>query len=197
MQLSDEDLKVFARVGTGVQIFRGALILRPEVIKIGDNSRIDDFTRVEGGQGLEIGRHVHISSFCSIFAGGSCRIGDYACMAQGSRILTGSEQLDAAMSSVAPNEWRHVITTEVVLDHLSFLGANAVVMPGTSLAIGAVVGAGAVVTRPIGPWEVWAGVPARMIGRRDPEAVKRGGVPVDDLESRRLLALEATPLVED
>jgi acetyltransferase-like isoleucine patch superfamily enzyme len=177
-----------AFAGEGVQVYAQALLLKPEAISLGDGTRIDDFTRIEGGMGVEIGRHVHISSFCSIFAGGGARLGDYSCMAQGSRILTGSERLDAAMSSVAPNEWRQVHTGISVIDHLAFLGANSVVMPGVSLGVGAVLGAGGVATRPIPAWEVWGGVPARRISLRDPGPLRARGVPVDELMERALLA---------
>ena len=187
MLKTQEFMDRLASVGEGVQVFSGALLLKPESISVGDGSRIDDFTRIEGGLGVEIGRHVHVSSFCSIFAGGGARLGDYSCMAQGSRILTGSEQLDAAMSSVAPTEWREVYTGISIVDHLAFLGANSVMMPGSSLGVGAVLGAGAVLTAAIPPWEVWAGVPARRISLRDPEPLRARGVPVDELAARALL----------
>jgi acetyltransferase-like isoleucine patch superfamily enzyme len=173
-------------VGDDVLIFAQALILRPEMVSIDTGSRIDDFTRIEGGQGVEIGRHVHVSSFCSIFAGGACTLGDYSCLAEGARILTGSEQLDAAMSSVAPGDWRHVETAVSVVDHLAFLGTNSVVLPGLTVGVGGVLAAGAVLTRPLPPWEVWAGNPARPLKRRDPEPLRRRGVPVDELVSRAL-----------
>ena len=146
MYKSEEFMARLAFVGEGVQVFAQALLLKPEAISLGDRTRIDDFTRIEGGSGVEVGRHVHISSFCSIFAGGAAKLGDYSCMAQGSRILTGSERLDAAMSSVAPNEWRQVDTGTSIVDHLAFMGANSVAMPGVSLAVGAVLGAGGVAT---------------------------------------------------
>ena len=187
MLKSAEFMARLGSVGDGVQVFAGALLLKPELIRLGDGTRIDDFTRIEGGLGVEIGRHVHISSFCSIFAGGSCQLGDYSCMAEGSRILTGSEQLDAAMSSVAPSEWRHVETVHAIADHLSFLGANAVMMPGARLGVGAVLGAGSVLLGCAAPWEVWAGVPARRISARNPDALRARGVPIDDLVARALV----------
>ena len=184
----DDFMARFAHVGEAVQVFAGALVLRPEVIAIGDRSRIDDFSRLEGGQGLEIGVHVHVSSFCSVFGGGRCLLGDHAGMAQGSRVITGSEQVDAAMSAVSPPGWRDVKTSTVVLDHLSFLGTNAVMLPGTSLGVGAVIAAGSVVTKKVPDWEIWAGVPARSVGGRDAEALRARGIPVDELQARSLRA---------
>jgi galactoside O-acetyltransferase len=188
MYKSEEFMARLAFVGEGVQVFAQALLLKPEAISLGDRTRIDDFTRIEGGSGVEVGRHVHISSFCSIFAGGAAKLGDYSCMAQGSRILTGSERLDAAMSSVAPDEWRQVDTGTSIVDHLAFMGANSVAMPGVSLAVGAVLGAGGVATSSIPAWEVWAGVPARRVSVRDPEPLRARGVPVDELMARPLAA---------
>jgi acetyltransferase-like isoleucine patch superfamily enzyme len=177
----------FAQVGAEVLVFEHALVLGPEAISIGDHSRIDDFCRLEGGEGLEIGRHVHVSSFSSIIGGGRCLIGDMADVAHGSRVITGSDQPDAAMSTVSPLDWRHVETSTIVLDHLSFLATNAVMLPGTSLGVGAIAAAGSVVTRPIPAWEIWSGVPARPMSIRERDALIARGVPVAELEARSLL----------
>lgn len=52
-----------------------------------------------------------------------------------------------------------------------FLGANAVVLFSddrpVTLAEGTVVGANSVLTESTGPWQVWAGNPARRIGTRE------------------------------
>src|SRR5947207_2688630 len=98
MLKSDEFLRGFARIDGDVEVFLHALVLRPEAISLSDRVRIDDFARVEGGQGLDVGRYVHISSFSSIFGGGRCIVGDFVGLAQGSRVITGSEQTDAVMS---------------------------------------------------------------------------------------------------
>jgi galactoside O-acetyltransferase len=176
----------FAHVGEEVLVFEHALILKPETISIGDHSRIDDYCRLEGGAGLDIGTHVHVSSFSSIIGGGRCRIGDMADVAHGARVITGSDQPDAAMSTMSPIEWRHVETSTIVIDHLAFLATNAVMLPGTSLGVGAIAAAGSVVTKTIPAWEIWSGVPARPMAVRDREALVARGVPVEELESRAL-----------
>ncbi len=53
-----------------------------------------------------------------------------------------------------------------VIEHDVWLGARVTILPGVRIATGAVVGAGSVVSRDVGPYEVVAGNPARMIRRR-------------------------------
>ena len=47
-----------------------------------------------------------------------------------------------------------------------WIAANVCVTRGVSISDGAVIGAGAIVTHDVGPYEIWAGVPARKIGQR-------------------------------
>jgi acetyltransferase-like isoleucine patch superfamily enzyme len=47
-----------------------------------------------------------------------------------------------------------------------WLGCNVVVLKGVTIGDGAIVAAGAVITKSIGENEIWAGVPARKIGNR-------------------------------
>jgi virginiamycin A acetyltransferase len=54
----------------------------------------------------------------------------------------------------------------VTIGHDVWLGYRTIVVPGISIANGAVAGGGAVVTTDVGPYEIVGGNPARMIGRR-------------------------------
>jgi acetyltransferase-like isoleucine patch superfamily enzyme len=51
------------------------------------------------------------------------------------------------------------------------IGTNAVILPGVTVGRGSIVGAGAVVTHDVPPFSVVAGVPARVIRSRIPEAL--------------------------
>ncbi len=48
-----------------------------------------------------------------------------------------------------------------------FIGARAIVLPGVTIGEGAVVAAGAVVTKDVEPWSVVGGNPARFIKKRE------------------------------
>jgi acetyltransferase-like isoleucine patch superfamily enzyme len=72
-----------------------------------------------------------------------------------------------SMSSSAPAALQVVARMTTMIGSRAFIGVNAVVLPGVTIGEGAVIGAGAVVTRDVPAWEVWAGVPARRIGRRE------------------------------
>ncbi len=47
-----------------------------------------------------------------------------------------------------------------------WVGGSTIVMAGVCIGRGAIIAAGAVVTKDIPPYEIWVGVPARKIGER-------------------------------
>jgi galactoside O-acetyltransferase len=157
-----------AHVGKGAIIYSNALILHPENLWIGDYSSVDDYVFLNAGRSTRIGRFVHIACHASVIGGGELDVGDYAVIATGVRVLTASDtdRGGARMSSHLPVEFRSVIRSKVTIERDAFVGANAVVMPGVTLAEGAVAGAGSVVTHDLEPWTVYIGQPARPIRRR-------------------------------
>lgn len=71
-------------------------------------------------------------------------------------------------------EGRSFESPRTTLGNDVWVGCNAVVLPGVSVGDGAIVGAGAVVTADVTPYEIVAGSPARVVGRRlEPEIARR------------------------
>lgn len=54
----------------------------------------------------------------------------------------------------------------VKIGHYSFIGYGAIILPGVTIGIGAIVGAGSVVTKNVDDFMIVAGNPARVIGKR-------------------------------
>lgn len=59
----------------------------------------------------------------------------------------------------------------VAIGHDVWIGHGAVILPGRTIGTGAVVAAGAVVSKDVAPYAIVAGVPARVVKRRFPEAI--------------------------
>lgn len=94
------------------------------------------------------------------------------------------ERLTTHKISYRPNEYFRFLGLDggfrerrlakpVTLGHDVWLGHGAIILPGVRVGNGAVVGAGAVVTRDVPPFHIMAGVPAKVLRPRFPEAVAR------------------------
>jgi len=53
---------------------------------------------------------------------------------------------------------------EIVIEKDAWLGAGVIVLPGVKIGEGAIIGAGAVVTKDVEPFTIVGGVPAKKIG---------------------------------
>lgn len=147
------------------EYFQFLTVLKPHMVHVGDSSRIDDFTKVEGGNGVYIGEHVHIASHCSInLGGGTCYIEDGVGISSGVRIVGGSNKPALGRSSSASDPTNVAERGIVTIKRNAIIFCNAVVLPGVTIGENAVVGAGAVVNRDVPAGEVWGGVPARYLG---------------------------------
>ncbi len=60
-----------------------------------------------------------------------------------------------------------MICSPIVIGRYAWIAARASVQPGVNVGEGAVLGFGAIATRCLEPWSVYAGVPARFIRKRE------------------------------
>lgn len=126
------------RIGSGSAIHTGARFYNPWNIKIGKDSIIGEGAVLDGRKDLTIGDHVDIASEVMIY-NGEHDINDPLFKAH-----------------FAP----------VVIEDYVFIGARAIILPGVTIKRGAVVAAGAVVTKDVPEFTIVGGVPAKPIGER-------------------------------
>lgn len=124
-----------------VIIYSGCEIRNPLELKIGRGSIIGDNAILDARAGLEIGSNVNISSNVSIWTlQHDYRDPDFACTKE----------------HYGP----------VKISDRAWIGPNVVILHDVTIGEGAVVAAGAVVTRDVPPFTLYGGVPAHFLGNR-------------------------------
>lgn len=81
-----------------------------------------------------------------------------------------SAYFEGASDDAAFFDWRR--SFRITIGHDVWIGHGAIVLPGRNIGIGAVVAAGAVVTKDVAPYTIVAGNPARPIRRRFTQAIE-------------------------
>lgn len=118
--------------------------------------------RVRKMDGLFVGKTTNINPGCMMDTrGGSITIGDFVDIAPEVNIWT----LEHAL-----NDSDFISTGgSVVIEDFVWIANRAILLPGVTIGKGAVVASGAVVTKDVPPWAIVGGVPAKIIGARNPE----------------------------
>ena len=117
----------------------------------------------EGGT-LDMGEDAALSPGVTVDAsGGLIRIGKQVAIGPGTVLRAANHCFD---SLEKPIMLQGHLYGEIVIEDDVWIAANCTITPGTRIGHGAVVGAGAVVTRDVEPYAIVGGVPARVIGSR-------------------------------
>jgi UDP-2-acetamido-3-amino-2,3-dideoxy-glucuronate N-acetyltransferase len=124
--------------------------------RIGDETRIGTFVEVQ--RGVTIGARCKIQSHTFVCDG--VEIGDEVFVGHGVMFVNDKRPRATAEGGELQTEddWELLRT---VVERRASIGSGAVIMGGVRIGEGALVGAGAVVTRDVARGEVVAGVPAR------------------------------------
>lgn len=163
------------------------VVLSPETGYVERDARVDSYTKLECGEATYIGNLVHVASFCHLGIGGGILIlEDGSCCGSGTKIITGSNVpgLGHGCSAIDPSA---VVSRSFVhVKRNATLFVNSVVLPGVTIGENAVVAAGAVVTKDVPDFEVWAGVPAKKVG--DVRDVREGkNISAEEAEKYELI----------
>ncbi len=116
----------------------GCRFYQPKNVSIGEGTIIGDHATLDGRALLTIGNHVDVASQVMIY----------------------NSEHDVHSADM------HPIEAPVNIEDYVFIGPRAIILPGVTIGKGAVVAAGAVVTKDVPPRAIVGGVPAAVIGER-------------------------------
>lgn len=119
-----------------------------------------------------MGKKVLLARGVDIDYTGDLLIGDDVAMSESVKVLTHGHDFLGMHddTNILPYSNRAFLTPLVIHNHV-MLGAHAIIMPGVkTIGEHAVILTGAVVTKPIPPYAIVAGNPAKIIGEKPEEA---------------------------
>lgn len=141
----------------------------PHQVRIGTRCCFEDdvFLKFDGfwkpGPRLLFGDRVFVGRGCEFNIRLKLTVGDDCLIASGCKFIDHDHGMvvgDTPMNRQSGPE------AEISLGSDVWLGVNVVVLKGVTIDNGAVVAAGSIVNKSIGPNEIWAGIPAKRIGSR-------------------------------
>lgn len=156
--------------GTDVLISRKCSVYAPERLVVGSHVRIDDYCVIScGSKGrIVMGDYVHVSTQVALFGAGCIEIGDFCTISPKASVFSESDDFsgDCLVGPMVPWRFRGCTTARVTISNYCAVGASSVVLPGVTLAEGAVLGALSLAGSDLPPWGIYAGAPARRIHSR-------------------------------
>jgi acetyltransferase-like isoleucine patch superfamily enzyme len=151
-------------VSDNVQLGRDVVIFHPSLVNlygcsVGDGTRIGTFVEIQ--KNARIGARCKISSHTFVCEG--VTIEDEVFVGHGVMFINDlvPRATNADGSLMGDSDWTLVPTR---VRRGASIGSNATILAGVEIGEGAMVGAGAVVTRDVPPHAIVAGTPARCIG---------------------------------
>ena len=178
-----------AYMGENVNIGVGVKIKNPQLIKLGNNVRIGDGASLVARDGTEIviedgtnvndrvyldteakGGYIHIGEKCyvgtgtTLFGHRGLEIGDHVLLAQNITLTPYSHIFEDPDANII-TQGGHCKKVSIGRD--VYVGMGACIMYSGDIGEGSVIGAGSVVVKPIPPYSVAVGCPAKVIHKRE------------------------------
>lgn len=124
--------------------------------KVSDDFRVFPPFTTDFGKNIHLGNNVFINSGCRFQDQGGIYIGD--------NVLIGHNVVLATLNHEEnPLKRGNLIPSPIRIGNDVWVGSNATILPGVTIGNGAIIAAGAVVTKDVNENSVVAGVPARYI----------------------------------
>lgn len=127
-------------------------------LKLGARSTLHTGVRVYDPRNIRIGEGTIVGYACFIDGREKVAIGSHTDIASEVMIYSQNHDLSA--------EDFHADGAPVKIGNYVFVGPRAIILPGVTIGDGAVVAAGAVVTKDVAPYTIVGGVPGKVISER-------------------------------
>ncbi|NII84040.1 MULTISPECIES: acyltransferase [unclassified Pedobacter] len=110
------------------------------------------------GRNIEIGKGCVINRECFLDGRGKLKIGDFTSISPHVHVITGDHDINSKNFAFR--------SKDIIIGNFVWIGSRATILPGVVIGEGAIVCAGALVTKDVAPYTMVGGVPAKFIKDR-------------------------------
>lgn len=126
------------------------------------NQDLDEYFRIFPPFYTDFGKNIHLGK--NVFINADCKFQDQGGITIGDNVLIGHNVVLATLNhDENPEKRANLCPSPIVIGDNVWIGSNATLLPGVTVGDGAIIAAGAVVTRDVDECSVVAGVPAKFI----------------------------------
>ncbi len=140
-----------------------ASLLRWRGAKIGGRIKLWRDVYIDHPEQFEAGNDVSISKGAIFVTAGGITLGDETMVGYGAQLISAGHRVPPVGEAM---RWSGLTLGPLVVEHGVWIGAGAILLPGVTVGWGAVVAAGAVVTKDVDANTIVGGSPATVIGKR-------------------------------
>lgn len=167
------DIDRLKKCGNNVIIGKTVRIRYPELVEIGDNVIIDDFTYISTE--LRLHSYVHIASGCKLIGGKLSMIEmyDFATLSPNVVLVAGSDDYISGIAGpfVGMEYKAQAEIGKILINKHCIVGAGSIVLPNSILEEGSAVGALSLVKGTMEKYSLYAGIPARIVCQRNEQEI--------------------------
>lgn len=141
-----------------------AIFLTSVGAKIGKNVVFYPGVWIQPGRNLVIGNNVDLALDVIITTSGGVTIGDRTLVGYRTQIISGNHNIPSGKGRIfgAGHNYQNVH-----IGNDCWIGANSIIMPGVTIGDGSIIAGGSVVTKNVDAFTIVAGVPAKLIKKRE------------------------------
>ena len=182
--------KTLKHMGSNVRIGAGVKIVNPQFVSLGDNVTLsDDVTLIARGEGgitiqdsaylcervyldtededdgyIVVGERVYLGTGTTMFGHKGLEIGDDTLIAQNVTLTPYSHIFDDPTRNIF-GQGGH--SRKVTIGRDCYIGMRVAILYSGDIGEGSIVGAGSVVVKPVPPYSLAVGCPAKVIKKRE------------------------------
>ena len=159
------------KIGKNVSIAKSCVIVNPENISIGNNTRIDVFCILSAGKdGIELGNNVHIGAGTYIFGnGGRVVLSDFCGISSKCVLYTTTDDFVEGnlTNPTIPEKFKKLTAGPIIFHKHCGIGSGSVVLPGVTFGRGSTAGSLTLIRKDLPEYTIVIGNPARKYGERN------------------------------